>query len=86
MIESNYPRDNHMCKVKMFGAWLRMDTSASYRKLARSLVNVGKRNLAEAMCNARGRKVTALESSCVCYIVYCTAVVEVGNDGSWTEM
>ena len=62
VIERNYPRDNHMCEVKMFAAWLRVDTSASYKKLARSLVNVGKRNLAEAMCNARGRKVTALKS------------------------
>ena len=50
-----------MRKTKMFGAWLRMDASTTYEKLARSLVNVGKRNLAEALCNARGRKVTALK-------------------------
>ena len=54
VIERNYPRDNHMCKVKMFGAWLRVDTSATYEKLARALVTVGKRNIAEAMCAARG--------------------------------
>ena len=62
-IERNYPRDNDLCKVKMFGAWLRMDTSATYEKLARALVTVGKRNIAEAMCTARGMKVTALECS-----------------------
>ena len=50
-----------MCKVKMFGAWLRVDTSASYRKLARALTAVGKRNIAEALCTARGMEVTALE-------------------------
>ena len=54
VIERNYPRDNHMCKAKMFGAWLRVDTSASYRKLAKALAAVGKRNIAEAMCTARG--------------------------------
>ena len=54
MIERNYPRDNDLCKVKMFGAWLRMDTSATYRKLARVLVTLGKRNIAERMCIARG--------------------------------
>ena len=54
VIERNYPRDNHMCKVKVFGAWLRVDTSASYRKLAKALAAVGKRNIAEAMCTARG--------------------------------
>ena len=54
-----------MCKVKMFGTWLRMDTSATYRKLARGLVAVGKRNIAEAMCTARGMKATTLECSCI---------------------
>ena len=65
VIERNYPRDNHMCKVKMFGAWLRMDTSATYEKLARALVTVGKRNIAEALCTARGTRATTLECSCV---------------------
>ena len=50
-----------MCKAKMFGAWLRMDTSATYEKLARALVTVGKRNIAEAMCIERGMEVTTLE-------------------------
>ena len=54
MIERNYPRDNDLCKVKMFGAWLRVDTSATYGKLARALVTLGKRNIAEALCTARG--------------------------------
>ena len=64
IIERNYPRDNDLCKVKMFGAWLRMNTSPTYRKLARALVTLGKRNIAEAMCTARGTKVTTLECSC----------------------
>ena len=86
VIERNYPRDNHMCKAKMFGAWLRMDTSATYRKLARALVTLGKRNIAEAMCTARGMKVTVVEGSCVCYSVYCDVGLGVGNDGSWTQV
>ena len=65
VIERNYPRDNHMCKVKMFGVWLKIDTSASYERLARALVTVGKRNIAEAMCTARGTKRTTLECSCI---------------------
>ena len=71
MIERNYPRDNDLCKVKMFGAWLRMDTSATYRKLARALVTLGKRNIAEAMCTARGTEVTTLDFSCLYFSVYC---------------
>ena len=58
MIEKNYSRDNHMCKVKMFGTWLRVDTSATYRKLARALVAVGNRTIAEAVCTMRGMEVT----------------------------
>ena len=55
-----------MCKVEMFGAWLRMDTGATYRKLAKVLVTLGKRNIAEALCTARGMEFTVLE--CVYYI------------------
>ena len=65
VIQRNHPRDDHMCKVMMFEAWLRVDTSATYQKLARALVTVGKRSIAEAMCIARGMKVTRLECLCV---------------------
>ena len=74
VIERNYPRDNHMCKVKMFRAWLRVDTSATYGKLARALVAVGKRNIAETMCTARGMKITVLEGPCI----YCSVYYAVG--------
>ena len=60
VIERNYPRDNHMCKVRMFAAWLRMDISASYEKLARALVTVGKRNIAEKICTERGNEAMLL--------------------------
>ena len=50
-----------MCKVKMFGTWLRVDTSASYVKLARAMVTVGNRTIAEALCATRGTEVTLLD-------------------------
>ena len=76
-IERNYPRDNDLCKVKMFAAWLRMDTSATYRKLARALVTVGKRNIAEAMCTARGMK----SHSTAMFTTYCAVGLGAGNNG-----
>ena len=54
VIERNYARDDHMCKVKMFGTWLRVDTHATYEKLARAFVTAGYRNTAETLCTARG--------------------------------
>lgn len=63
VIERKHPRDNHMCKIKMFGAWLRSDTSASYKKLVKALAAVEKRSIAEAVCTARGMEVTTLECS-----------------------
>ena len=60
-----------MCKNKMFAAWLRMDTSATYERLARALVAVGKRNIAETLCTARGMKITVLVGPCIYYSVYC---------------
>ena len=61
VIQKNYPRDNHMCKVMMFEAWLRVDMVATYKKLATALVTVGMRNIAEAMCTARGMMATGLK-------------------------
>ena len=55
MIERDYPRDSKLCKVKMFSAWLRGDSKATFGKLARALATLGKRNIAEAMCAERGK-------------------------------
>ena len=73
-IETNYPRDNDLCKVKMFGAWLRADTTATYGKLARALVTLGKRRIAVAMCTARGMEFTILERSCIFSICYAVGL------------
>ena len=53
-----------MCKAKMFAAWLRMDPSATYERLARALVTVRQRNIAEAMCTARGTMNTIVYMHC----------------------
>ena len=58
-----------MCEVKMFGAWLRADTSATYRKLVKALTAAGNRTIAEGLCSARGTKVTLLDV-CVYTRVY----------------
>lgn len=60
VIEIDYPRDNNMCKVKMFRTWLRMDTSATYGKLARALAAVGMRNIADKICAERGKEAMLL--------------------------
>ena len=57
-----------MCKVKMFGTWLRADTSATYTKLARAFVAVGNRTIAEGLCTTRGTEATLFD---VC-ILECT--------------
>jgi hypothetical protein len=54
MIEKNYPRDADICKIKMFAEWLRGDSNPTYEKLVRALADIGKRNLAESVCNTRG--------------------------------
>ena len=69
-IEKNYSRDNHMCKVKKFGTWLRVDTSPTYVKLAKALVAVGNRTSAEAVCTTRGKEVTLAAFVVVYYNVF----------------
>ena len=46
-----------MCKLRMFSAWLKGDSNATYEKLAKAMAAVGKRNIAEAMCAERGKVV-----------------------------
>jgi len=46
-----------MCKLKMFGVWLRGDSNATHEKLARALTTVGKRKIAEELCTERGMTV-----------------------------
>ena len=63
-----------MCKLRMFGVWLRGDSNATYEKLARALATVGKRNIAEAMCTARGMALFIINNvhsiACMaCYIL-----------------
>ena len=54
VIEKDYPRDTKLCKVKMFGAWLRSDTSATHEKLIKALVAIGKTSLARQLCGEYG--------------------------------
>ena len=61
-----------MCKVKMFGTWLRADTSTTYTKLAKAFVAVGNRTIAEAVCTTRGTKVILFDV-CV-YTRVCTVL------------
>ena len=68
-----------MCKVKMFGTWLRVDTSASYVKLARALVAVGNRTIAEAVCTTRGMEVTLVACVHVYYSVHCVVGTRGGS-------
>jgi len=54
VIEQNYPRDAKMHRSKMFGIWLRSDTSATYEKLIKALVVVEKTSLAKELCRKYG--------------------------------
>ena len=80
VIEKNYVRDNHMCKVKMFGTWLRVDTSATYSKLARALVAVGCRSTAEVVCTTRGMEFTLVACGCVYSNVHCVVRTRAGSE------
>ena len=53
-IEQNYPKDAKMCRTKMFSAWLRSDSSATYEKLIKALLEVDKTSLAEKLCRKYG--------------------------------
>ena len=55
VIEKDYPRDTKLCKVKMFNKWLSSDTNPNYEKLIKALAAVGKKSLAESVCDRQGK-------------------------------
>ena len=52
-IENNYS-DDHMRMIKMFGVWLRTSNSPTYGTLIKALGDIGKRNIAESLCQQLG--------------------------------
>ena len=54
VIERNHPRDAKRWQLEMFDTWLRSDSSATYERLIKALVLVGKQSLAEMLCRKYG--------------------------------
>ena len=54
-LRKEYSNDPHMRMIKMFGVWLEKGENPTFRKLLKSLVNIGKRDVAELMCTDKGR-------------------------------
>ena len=52
--------DPHRRLINMFGVWLDKGENPTYRTLLKALVNIGKRDVAEAICTEIGRCVTFL--------------------------
>ena len=53
-IEVNYPGDRQMRQDKMFGAWLRSDTEASWSKVYDALKEVGEDKLVKFISSKYG--------------------------------
>ena len=53
-LEEKYS-DPHRRLIKVFGVWLEKGESPTYGKLLKALVNIGKRDVAEAICNEIGK-------------------------------
>ena len=51
MIQS---KDDRICQTKMFGVWLREAEHPNYKKLLRALVAIGKKDIAESLCDKEG--------------------------------
>ena len=54
-IQSKHPQDDRICQTKMFGMWLREAKYPNYKKLLRSLIAIGRRDIAESVCDKKGK-------------------------------
>ena len=62
VIEENNPKDNGVCKRRMFRAWLRITPSPSYQQLVEALVAVGEISEADRLCRIYGKIMGVLYS------------------------
>ena len=53
-IQSKHPQDDRICQTKMFGMWLREVEHPNYQKLLMALVAIGRRDIAESVCEKEG--------------------------------
>ena len=53
-IQSKYPQNDGICQTKMFGMWLREVENPNYGKLLRALIAIGRRDIAESVCEKKG--------------------------------
>lgn len=63
-IEEKYS-DDHVRLIKMFGTWLRTSNSPTYRTLLKALIDIGKRNTAESLCQKLGELTHITYKYCV---------------------
>ena len=55
ILEEKYSADPHKRLIKMFGVWLEKGESPTYRKLVEALVEIDKKDIAQAICMKLGK-------------------------------
>ena len=60
-IQSKHPQNDRICQTKMFGVWLRQVENPNYEKLLKALAAIGRRDIAESMCDKEGNTTKILE-------------------------
>ena len=53
VIECDHPKDTMRCSSQMFDTWLSSDKEATYAKLLKALVAIGKRSVAVDICQKK---------------------------------
>ena len=60
-LEEKYS-DDHMRAIKMFGIWLRTSNDPTYHTLIKALIDIGKKNTAESLCQKLGESILYINS------------------------
>ena len=58
-IQSKHLQNDRICQTKMFGVWLRQVENPNYAKLLKALTAIGRRDIAESVCDKEGNTILA---------------------------
>ena len=81
-IQSKHPQNDRICQTKMFGVWLREVENPNYEKLLKALAVIGRRDIAESMCDKEGNTAKILEIQLCSQFFFTCSTEKQGEPGA----
>ena len=81
-IQSKHPQNDRICQTKMFGVWVREVENPNYEKLLKALAAIGRRDIAEFVCDKEGNTTKILEIQLCSQFFFTCSTEKQGEPGA----